>query len=85
MTENITTVKEYELALNKDKKVERSFIMPIKDLLFGMKLVEKDKDKKVVTPYVKIEIVVPREVGTTIRDVMTSEWHLGLIGIKYKS
>jgi hypothetical protein len=79
---NITTVKQMELTFDKDKTIERSFIIPIKDLLLGMKLVEKDTDRKVPIPYVKIEIYVPQEVGTTIKDVLNSEWKIGLIGIK---
>lgn len=82
MKDNINTVKEMELSFDKDKTIDKSFIIPIRKLLLGMTLVEKDKDRKAPTPYVKIEVYVPQEVGKTIGEVMNSEWKLGLIGIK---
>jgi hypothetical protein len=80
----IQTVKDMELEFDKNKQVDKSFIIPIKDVLLSMKLVEKDKDRKDLTPYITIEIVIPKEVGKTIGEVMNSEWKLGLIGIKNK-
>ena len=76
--------KDMELDLDKSKEVERHFILPLKDVLLGMKLIEKDKERKVPVPYVKVEIYIPQEVGKTIGEVLKSDWRLALKGIKYK-
>jgi len=80
----LQTTNDIELEFNKDKNVEQVMIIPFQDLLLSMKLVEKDKDRKTKTPYVKIEIVVPNEIGTTINEVMNSKWKLALLGVQYK-
>ena len=82
--DKIQTVTKMELEFDKNKEIESSFIIPLQQILLGMKLVEKDKDRKITTPYVKVELLIPREVGTSIKEVLNSEWKLGLIGIKGK-
>jgi len=84
MGKKIQTVKDIELEFSKDKAVEQVMIIPLQDLLLSMSLVEKDKDRKVMTPYVKIEICVPHEIGTNIAEVLKSKWKLGLLAVQNK-
>ena len=76
------TIKEWRDEFSEDKEVEEHFIKPLNEVLLGLKLVEKDKDRKINTPYVKAEILIP--IGHTIKDVFNSEWRLVLLGVKYK-
>lgn len=77
-------INEIEEVMDKDTKIDEHFLIPIKNVMLKMNLVEKDKDRTVPTPYVKIEILVPREVGTTINEVLKSDWKLALLGVKFK-
>lgn len=82
----MTTLKQiseaFESQLNGDKEVESWFIKPIKSLLLTLKLVEKDKD--IPTPYVKAEIIIPREIATSVGGVINSDVKLAVIGVKFK-
>lgn len=81
--ENIT-LKEFDEQF-KVKEVDKHFIIPINNLLLQLKLVEKDKDRKnVTTPYIKAEILIPYEVGRSVASVLSSDWKLALLGIKFK-
>lgn len=68
---------------SESKNIETHFIIPLQKLLLSIKLVEKD-DRKIPTPYIKMEIFVPPEVGKSINEVLSSDWSLALMGIKYK-
>ena len=80
----MTTLKELEKQYKENKEIDKVFLLSINDILLELKLVEKDKDRKVPTPYVKAEIVIPHDIGKNIKEVLTSEWKLVLLGVKYK-
>lgn len=82
----MATLKEVEDELqNKISKeeVEAHFLMPINDLLLGVKLVEKDS-RKIKKPYVSIELVVPHDIAISVPQFLKSEWKLALFGLKIK-
>jgi hypothetical protein len=74
---------EMNKEFSESKNVETHFIIPLQKLLLSLKLVEKD-DRKIPTPYIKMEIFVPPEVGKSIKEVLSSDWSLALLGVKYK-
>ena len=81
----MTTLKQISEALDSslsDSEVESFFIKPLKSVLLKLKLVEKDKD--IPTPYVKAEIVIPREIATSVGGVINSDTKLALLCIKFK-
>jgi hypothetical protein len=53
-------------------------------LMLELKLVEKDKNRNVPTPYVALTMVVPPDIAKTIPELMTSNWRLALFGVKIK-
>jgi hypothetical protein len=46
------SVKDMELDLDKSKDIDQHFMMPLKEVLLGLTLVTKVKDRKVSVPYV---------------------------------
>lgn len=82
----MTTLKQiseaFESKLNDDREVESFFIKPLKSLLLKLKLVEKDKE--IPTPYVKAEIVIPREIATSVGKAINSDTKMALLCIKFK-
>ena len=77
---NKDTLKEQLKTLKLDKSIKKQFLVPIRQIILGMKLVRRDK-RNIPVPYVKIEILIPHEIGTNIPQVLNSKWKLGLIGI----
>lgn len=81
----VNTLNQMGAEIDKDKTVEKHFLVPINSLLLKLTLVQKDTDRKnVKAPYVKAEILIPKEIGKTVPEVMNSDWKLLLMGVKQK-
>lgn len=77
----VKSLKEFKQEIDMDKKVEESFLFPLGDLLLQLKLVEKDK-RRLKTPYLKAEIIIPHKVATSIKEYFNSGWKLCILGVK---
>lgn len=83
----MATIKEVEDKLQSEiskDEVETHFLVPINDLLLGVKLVEKD-NRKVKKPYVSIELLIPHDIAMSVPSFLKSEWKLALLGLKIKN